>query len=271
MTYLYLIQKKEYINTNIFKIGILKSIENIDKTNKIILLLNDQQNLVNLNDLKQIMLSKFTIFNSKNYFIGNENQMIYFLSNYFKNLYLPENGNYLDNTKSEIIKKICISNLSDNEKYDKLCIFCNKKLQLRNIIFDSNLTSIEKHQKVSNLLSHTPPCNFGNEDISIYNNRNIEDLLVTSTFVNLLYDYIKTVHENDDIPENKNIKSDENELKLFLNNEWVDKNDNIYKVLINSIQNMYMKIYTTTMKNMHDDFLYTKGLLVLNKINYLLK
>jgi hypothetical protein len=271
MTYLYLIQKKEYFNTNIFKIGLLKSIENIDKTNKVILLLNDQQNLVNLNNLKQSMMTKFTKFNSKNYFIGNENQMIYFLSNYYKNLYLPENGNYFDNTKSEIIKKLCLSSLSDNEKYEKLSNLCNKKVQLRNIIFDSNISSMDKHQKICELLSNIQPFNFGDEDISIYNNKNIEDLLVTSSFVNLLYDYIQTVHENDNFPENKNIKSDENGLKLFLNNEWVDDDKNIYKVLMNSMQNMYMKIYSTTMKNMHDDFLYTKGLLVLNKINCLLK
>ena len=78
MTYLYLIQKKEFIDKNIYKIGLLKSIDRINKNHKIILLIKDEYNLINLKSLDKSMIEKFQKL-KKNYFIGNENSIKYFM------------------------------------------------------------------------------------------------------------------------------------------------------------------------------------------------
>jgi hypothetical protein len=293
MFFLYLIQKNELKSKNIYKIGLLKSIEKIDKNHKIILLIKDENNLINLKNLIDSMNTKFEKYNNKNYFIGNENEMIYFVSQYVKNLYITKSNNLYNKNDYDIIKKIISLNVNDSMKYEQLSRLCNKKIEVRNIIFDSNLSNDEKYQSISNILrnpifanidnlenvskldksknlkiSNINLNNFGYENLNFITKDNIYESIKECSFIELLNRYINFLHFDNNHPENHNIKYTENIISIYDNFEW--KTCEINKVLINTIKNIYIIIFINTMEHSCDDLLYSKGLLTLKKINILL-
>lgn len=270
MSYLYLIQKKEFLDRNIYKIGLLKSIDKINKNHNVVLLIKDEYKLVNLKVLNSLMLDKFDKFEKKNYFIGNENNIKYFISRYVKNLYLNKSNNIFIPNNCETIKDIILSNVSDSLKYEQISKLCSKKLEVRNIIFDSYLTNQEKYELINNVLHNNKLVNFGNENIDYLDKNEILDSLNNTNFIDVLNKYIQLVHFDRNHPENHNINYDDKEIKIYNNFEWKSNDINIHKILISTIKKLYILVFAYTLQNTENDLLYAKGLLTLKKINNLL-
>ena len=273
MTYLYLIQKNEFIDKNIYKIGLLKSIDKINKNHKIILLIKDEYKLINLKSLDTSMIEKFQKL-KKNYFIGNENSMKYFISQYIKNLYINESNNIFNTNNYEIIKNIILSDKSDSFKYEQISnnVLTSKKLEIRNIIFDSCLTNEEKYELINDILHNNKIVNFGNENIDYLDKNEILDSFNNINFIDLLNKYVQLVHFDRSHPENHNINYDDKEIKIYNNFEWQSSNSSniIHKILTSTIKNIYLLVFVHTIQNTDNDLLYAKGLLTLKKINNLL-
>jgi hypothetical protein len=271
MTYLYLIQKKEFIDKNIYKIGLLKSIDRINKNHKIILLIKDEYNLINLKTLNTIMMSKFQKL-KKNYFIGNENSIKYFMSQYIKNLYLNKSHNIFNTNNYETIKTIILSDKPDSYKYEQISNLCSKKLEVRNIIFDSCLTNTEKYELINDILHNNKIVNFGNENIDHIDKDEILDSFNNCNFIDVLNKYVQLVHFDRSHPENHNINYDDKDIKIYNNFEWQsnDTSNLMHKILMSTIKKIYLIVFVHTIQNSENDLLYAKGLLTLKKINNLL-
>ena len=282
--YLYLIQKKENHGTNLFKIGLIRSKDKINKNHRISLLLNNNNKLFKLSNLVREMSNKFLKSSKKNYFIGKENDIKLFILGYYKNLYTNKFEKIIEHNKFRMIKIICLSKIKDNEKYNTIVKLCDQKVELRNIIFDSNLSDFEKHTLINNMVemksvqavqanqSNQSINNFGEENYNYIEYHDLSNALRTKTTIEILNEYLNIVHFNDIHPENHNIINSNNSIKIYENKKWRNNNTrNMQKILENSIKNVYYLIFTITVENSSDDFIYSKGLLVLKKINKLLE
>jgi dephospho-CoA kinase len=270
MNYLYLIQKKEFLDKPIYKIGLLKSIEKINKNHNIILLIKDENKLINLESLNNKLCNKFNRYDKKYYFEANENSIKYFVTQYVKKLCINNIDNLYENNKIHLIKNIILSNSSDSVKYEQLTKLCNKKLEVRNIIFNSNLDDKEKYELITDILHNNKLNNFGNENLDRINKDLILDSFNNLNFIDILNKYVQLIHFDRNHYENNNIKYDQTDIKLYHNFEWNNSNDNISLILTNSIKKLYLVIFAYTLQNSTNDLLYAKGLLTLNKINKLL-
>jgi len=276
--YLYLIQKKENHGSNLFKIGLIRSKNKINKNHRISLLLNNNNKLFKLYNLVREMSSTFLKSSKKNYFIGKENEIKLFILGYYKNLYARQFEKIIEHNKFRMIKIICLSKIKDNEKYNTIVKLCDQKVELRNIIFDSNLSDFEKHTLINNMVkmksnqTNQSINNFGEENYNYIDYNDLTNALRTKSTIEILNEYLNIVHFNDIHPENHNIINSNNLIKIYENNKWINNNKrNMQKILENTIKNIYYLIFSITVENTCDDFIYSKGLLVLKKINKLLE
>jgi hypothetical protein len=271
MSYVYLIQKKSDLNKNIFKFGMLKTKHNINKENKINLLIEDKYKCINFVELKSLLETNFKKHDKKNYFIGNEQDLVYFISNYYRSNFYNKFNNKIDEKKKEIVDKICLSDfLKDTEKYEQLIKFSNKKIEIRNILFDSSLTYIQKKDEINKIIFNNNINSFGNENLDYITNDMIIALIKNDNLINILDNFLNLVHFNNEYPENKNIIYDKFSINIIENNLLMNKNNNkeMYdKIFENTVFKLYVLIYKTVLLNMDNDELYHKGLLVLKKIN----
>jgi len=270
MSYLYLIQKKEFLNKNIYKIGLIKSLEKVNKNHKIIFTIKDDNNLIKLNLLNRELSTKFQKYEKKNYFMGDSNELQFFISQYVKNLCVDKADSLYQKNRFELIKNIMMSNTHDTVKYEQISRLCNKKLEVRNIIFDPNFSNTEKYDLINDLLHNNKLNNFGNENIDYLDKNELIESLKDSSFIELLNKYVQLVHFDRFHPENHNIKYDQKDVKLYENFEWKLNKNNVNKVLKNSIKKIYLIVFVHTLQNSSDDLLYSKGMLILKKINTLL-
>jgi len=271
MSYVYLIQKKSDLNQNIFKCGMLKTKHNINKENKINLLIEDKYNCINFVELISLLESNFMKHNKKNYFQGNEQDLVYFISNYYRSNFYNKFNNQINEKKKEIVDKICLSDfLKDTEKYEQLIKFSNKKIEIRNILFDSSLTYGNKRDEINKIIFNTNINSFGNENLDYITNEIIISLIKDDNLINILDNFLNLVHFNNEYPENKNIIFDKFSINIIENNLLINKNNNkemFNKIFDNTIFKLYVLIYKAVLLNMDNDELYHKGLLVLKKIN----
>jgi len=270
MSYLYLIQKKEFLDKNIYKIGLLKSIEKINKNHNIILLIKDENNLINLKLLNNELCNKFNRYDKKYYFEADENSIKYFVTQYVKKLCINNIDSLYENNKVHLIKNIILSNSSDTVKYEQLTKLCNKKLEVRNIIFNSNLEDKEKYELINDILHNNKLNNFGNENLDHIDKNEILGSFNNLNFIDILNKYVQLVHFDRCHSENNNIKYDQKDIQIYHNFEWNNNDNNINLILTNSIKKLYLIVFVYTLQNSTNDLLYTKGLLTLNKINKLL-
>jgi hypothetical protein len=82
MNYLYLIQKKQDKNTDVFKVGLLKYNNRINKSHDIILLLENIKKCININDLIKLLKDNFKVVDKSNnkYWTGDKSKLIYVIS-----------------------------------------------------------------------------------------------------------------------------------------------------------------------------------------------
>lgn len=271
MNYLYLIQKKENLGTNLYKIGLLKTKEKINKNHKICLLLNNYNKLINLSNLSNDLSNKFLKHEKNNYFIGNENDLIMCILGYYKSLLVEKLNKTIENNKFDLVKNICLLKLKDNDRYNSIVKLCDQKVELRNIIFDSTLGDDEKYRIINNMVRMKSLNNFGKENYNYIENYDLSEIIKSNSFIKILDEYLNLVHFNDICPENNNIVKSNNNLKIYENNKWVNNDNNIQKILDNTLNNVYYLIFCLTMENNSDDLFYTKGLLTLKKINKLIE
>jgi len=254
MNYLYLIQKKEYINQDIFKIGLLSENkkDNINKEHRIILLIKNEYNCINFNELIELLKQNFVTHNDEdgknknNYFIGDYEKIMIFILEYFKYKYFEIFNKIYDTEKSQLVEKICDSNIIENsEKFNQLVKLHNssgdtniknylEKLDL-NIEYDfKNLLKDISIEKINNL---------GDENLEFITKEIIVELLNSENHNNLINKFIYLVHFNDDYIENKNITTDESgNLKVYKNNKWVEKPNK---------KKMYKKIFVMNKYRLH--------------------
>ena len=254
MNYLYLIQKKEYINQDIFKIGLLSENkkDNINKEHRIILLIKNEYNCINFNELIELLKQNFVTHNDEdgknknNYFIGDYEKIMIFILEYFKYKYFEIFNKIYDTEKNQLVEKICDSNIMENsEKFNQLVKLHNasgdtniknylEKLDL-NIEYDfKNLLKDISIEKINNL---------GDENLEFITKEIIVELLNSENHNNLINKFIYLVHFNDDYIENKNIITDESgNLKVYKNNKWVDKPNK---------KKMYKKIFVMNKYRLH--------------------
>jgi hypothetical protein len=254
MNYLYLIQKKEYINQDIFKIGLLSENkkDNINKEHRIILLIKNEYNCINFNELIELLKQNFVTHNDEdgknknNYFIGDYEKIMIFILEYFKYKYFEIFNKIYDTEKNQLVEKICDSNIMENsEKFNQLVKLHNssgdtniknylEKLDL-NIEYDfKNLLKDISIEKINNL---------GDENLEFITKEIIVELLNSENHNNLINKFIYLVHFNDDYIENKNITTDESgNLKVYKNNKWVEKPNK---------KKMYKKIFFMNKYRLH--------------------
>jgi hypothetical protein len=271
MSYVYLIQKKSDLNQNIFKCGMLKTKKNINKENKIHLLIEDKYKCINFSELISLLEITFKKHTKKNYFQGVEQDLVYFISNYYRSNFYNKFNNQINEKKKEIVDKICLSDfLKDTEKYEQLIKFSNKKIEIRNILFDSSLTYGKKRDEINKIIFNTNINSFGNENLDYITNDMIISLIKNDNLINILDNFLNLVHFNNEYPENKNITYDKFSINIIENNLLMNKinNKEMYdKIFDNTIFKLYVLIYKALLLNMDNDELYHKGLLMLKKIN----
>jgi hypothetical protein len=242
MNYLYLIQKKEYINQDIFKVGLIneEKKDNIHKEHKIILLIKNEFNCINFIELIELLKKNFSKFNQKkeNYFIADYDKIILFILKYFKYKYFE--------VFNKLYEKICESTVIQNSEK------CNQLIKL-----SGNDISVKKYLEELSLdestydFNYNIPINkinnYGEENMSFLNAEIIIDLLESIDLEKLINKFIYLVHFNEDISENKNILSDENGiLKVYKNNKWIEKSNK---------RRMYKKIFLMNKYRLHIIFL----------------
>jgi hypothetical protein len=308
MNYLYLIQKKEDKNTDIYKIGLLKYNNRINKSHDIILLLKNINKCININDLTKVLEANFKIVDTKSrYWNGDKTRLIYVISRFYKDR--MQYFDTINNQKNEMIKIICLSKyLKDTEKYEQLIKLSNQKLNIRNIIFDSNIEQIEKYNKINNIISinseilqpSTVPANtintinlseddlntlvttsinsYGSENINNWDEKYIIELIKYNTTINIIDKFINLIHFNAEYPANNNIKFDntniDTNIKIYKNNKWLEASNKLYifnKILNDAIKELYLLIHKVVLKNSLQDELYSKGLIILNNLCMLKK
>jgi hypothetical protein len=311
MNYLYLIQKKEDKNTDIYKIGLLKYNNRINQSHDIILLLKNINKCININDLTKVLEANFKVVdtNSK-YWKGDKTRLIYIISRFYKDR--MQYFNTINDQKNEMIRIICLSKyLKDTEKYEQLIKLSNQKLNIRNIIFDSNIEQIEKYNKINNIISinseilqpSTVPANtintintinlseddlntlvttsinsYGSENINNWDEKYIIELIKYNTTINIIDKFINLIHFNTEYPANNNIKFDntniDTNIKIYKNNKWLEASNKLYifnKILNDAIKELYLLIHKVVLKNSLHDELYSKGLIILNNLCMLKK
>jgi hypothetical protein len=205
-----------------------------------------------------------------------------------------------------MIKIICLSKyLKDTEKYEQLIKLSNQKLNIRNIIFDSNIEQIEKFNKINNIISinseilqpSTVPANtinlseddlntlvttsinsYGSENINNWDEKYIIELIKYNTTINIIDKFINLIHFNAEYPANNNIKFDntniDTNIKIYKNNKWLEASNKLYifnKILNDAIKELYLLIHKVVLKNSLQDELYSKGLIILNNLCMLKK
>lgn len=305
MNYLYLIQKKEDKNTNIYKIGLLKYNNRINKSHDIILLLKNINKCININDLTKVLEANFKVVDTKSrYWNGDKTRLIYIISRFYKDR--MQYFNTINDQKNEMIRIICLSKyLKDTEKYEQLIKLSNQKLNIRNIIFDSNIEQIEKYNKINNIISinsevlqsSTVPANtinlseddlntlvttsinsYGSENINNWDEKYIIELIKYNTTINIIDKFINLIHFNQEQPANNNIKFDStninSNIQIYKNNKWLDASNKLYifnKILNDAIKELYLLIHKVVLKNSLHDELYSKGLIILNNLCMLKK
>jgi hypothetical protein len=261
MNYLYLIQKKEYINQDIFKVGIISENkkDNINKQHKIILLIKNEYNCINFNELIELLKKTFLTVNDdeekikENYFIGDSEKIMLFILQYFKHKYfLVFNKLYVDE-KNELAEKICDSTVMEkSEKFNQLIKLQNvndddnnmkKYLDLLN--FDNDKIKIN-FQNLLNDISIEKINNFGEENLDFITNKILNELLNSEDITKLINKFIFLVYFNDDCLENKNILSTESGLKVYKNNKWIE---------VTNKKKMYKKIFFMNKYRLHIIFL----------------
>jgi hypothetical protein len=304
MNYLYLIQKKEDKNTNIYKIGLLKYNNRINKSHDIILLLKNINKCINIDDLTKVLEANFKMVDTKSkYWIGHKTKLIYVISRFYKDR--MQYFDTINNQKNEMIKIICLSKyLKDTEKYEQLIKLSNQKLNIRNIIFDSNIEQIEKYNKINNIISinsevlqpsivstnnsnkedrlntlvTTSINSYGSENINNWDEKYIIELIKYNTTINIIDKFINLIHFNTEYPANNNIKFDntniDTNIKIYKNNKWLEASNKLYifnKILNDAIKELYLLIHKVVLKNSLQDELYSKGLIILNNLCMLKK
>ena len=301
MNYLYLIQKKEDKNTNIYKIGLLKYNNRINKSHDIILLLKNINKCININDLTKVLEANFRMVDTRSkYWKGEKTQLIYIISRFYKDK--MQYSNIINNQKNEMVKIICLSKyLKDTEKYEQLIKLSNQKLNIRNIIFDSNIEQIEKYNKINNIISinsevlqssimsddknenlntlvTTSINSYGSENINNWDEKYIIELIKYNTTINIIDKFINLIHFNQEQPANNNIKFDStninSNIQIYKNNKWLDASNKLYifnKILNDAIKELYLLIHKVVLKNSLHDELYSKGLIILNNLCMLKK
>jgi len=271
MTFVYLIQKKLHLNQHIFKCGLLKNIKNINQENKIILLIKDVHKCIDFKELISLLEVKYKKYDKKNYFIGSESDLVYFINNYYKSKFIDKLNNKILDKKMEIIEKICLSNfLKDTEKYEQLIKFSNKKIEIRNILFNSGLLLKNKSDEIKNIIFNNNINKLGNENYDYINNEIIISMIKSDNLVSILNNFINLIHFNNDYPENNNIMYDKFSINIINNNYLENKDNNkeiFYKIFENTIFKLYIFIYNAILVNLDNDELYHKVLLLLNKLN----
>jgi len=314
MNYLYLIQKKQDKNTNVFKVGLLKYNNRINKSHNIILLLENIKSCIKMNDLTRLLKDNFKVVDGSDnkYWIGNKSKLIYIISQFYKTQYFDKIAPILQNQKSEIVKRICLSKyLKDTDKYEQLIKLSNQKLNIRNILFDSNIEQIEKYNKINKIISFnseillssdinninnvsnisndnkndnlntlitTSINSYGSENISNWDEKYIIELIKYNTTINIIDKFINLIHFNEEQPSNNNIKFDntniQSNIQIYKNNKWLDASNKLYifnKILNDAIKELYLLIHKVILKNSLHDELYSKGLIILNNLCMLKK
>jgi hypothetical protein len=255
MNYLYLIQKKEYINQDIFKVGIIteKKKNNINKQHKIILLIKNEYNCINFNELIELLTKTFLTVNNdegirkENYFIGDSEKIMLFILQYFKHKYFEVFNKMYVNEKNELVEKICDSNIIENsEKFNQLIKLHNSNTNdnsIKNYLEQLDLNIEYDFKNLLNDVSIEKINNFGEENLDFITNETLKELLNSENLTNLINKFIFFVHFNDDQVENKNILSDEiGNLKVYKNNKWVEKPNK---------KKMYKKIFFMNKYRLH--------------------
>jgi len=312
MNYLYLIQKKQDKDTNVFKVGLLKYNNRINKSHDIILLLENIKKCININDLIKLLKDNFKVVDGTNnkYWIGNKSKLIYVISQFYKTQYFNKITPILQNQKSEMVKTICLSKyLKDTDKYEQLIKLSNQKLNIRNILFDSNIEQIEKYNKINDIISinhevlqpfivptnrsndmmndktenlntliTTSVNSYGSENVNNWDEKYIVELIKYNTTINIIDKFINLIHFNEEQPANNNIKFDSNNIntniQIYKNNKWLDTSNRLYvfnKILNDAIKELYLLIHKVILKNSLHDELYSKGLIILNNLCMLKK
>lgn len=149
MGFIYLI-KKNIENSNIFKVGRLNTLENIDPKLEVILSFEDKNNLIKINNLLKYLKIDFNNYESKkNYFIDNQNLLQFCIMNYYKNKCVEktnqlmlkkfteeEYDDFLINKISELILNTDLNELIN--EFIKLKYFNDKMPQNKNVKFVEN-------------------------------------------------------------------------------------------------------------------------------------
>jgi hypothetical protein len=253
MNYLYLIQKKEYINQDIFKVGLIseKKKDNINKEHRVILLIKNEYNCINFNELIILLKQNFLTHNDdgkikNNYFIGDYEKIMIFIIQYFKHKYFEIfNKMYVDE-KNELVEKICDSTIIENsEKFNQL-IKLRKSSDdntIKNCLDNLDLNIEYDFKNLLNNVSIEKINNFGEENLEFITKDIIDELLNSENINNLINKFIYLVHFNDEYIENKNIITDENgNLKIYKNNKWIVKPNK---------KKMYKKIFFINKYRLH--------------------
>ena len=242
MNYLYLIQKKEYINQDIFKVGLIneEKKDKIHKEHKIILLIKNEFNCINFNELIELLNKNFIKFEIKeNYFIANYDKIILFIIKYFKYRYFE--------VFNKLYEKICESKVKCNQFIKLSNNDINVKRYLEELSLDESTDDFKNSYFIDHNLNINKINNYGEENMSFLNNEIIIDLLESTDLEKLINKFIYLVHFNEDISENKNILSDENGiLKVYKNNKWIEKSNK---------RSMYKKIFLMNKYRLHIIFL----------------
>jgi hypothetical protein len=243
MNYLYLIRKKEYINQDIFKVGIINDNkkDNINKEHQIILFIKNEYNCINFDELIDLLKKTFEeLKDKKNYFIGNSEKIMLFIIQYFKFKYCEIfNKVYMDE-KNKLVEKICDSTVIENsEKFNQLIKLHDNKNNINDINIKNYLEQLDLNNQFEydfkNLLNDVlikKINNLGYENMDFFNSDTLNDLLDSENISELINKFILLVHFNNEWVENQNIDfSNPNSLKIYKNDKWVEKKNKkkIYK------------------------------------------
>jgi len=245
MNYLYLIQKKEYINQDIFKVGIITETkkDNINKEHKIILLIKNEYNCINFNELIGLLKQTFLTVNNddgkikENYFIGDSEKIMLFILQYFKHKYSEIFNRLYDNEKNKLVEKICDSSIIENsEKFNQLIKLSGHEINKIDLDMGYDF------KKLLNDIFIEKINNYGEENLEFITNDILVDLLNSENITKLVNKFILLVHFNDEFIENRNILSEESLLKIYKDNKWVEKSNK---------KKMYKKIFFMNKYRLH--------------------
>jgi hypothetical protein len=243
MNYLYLIRKKEYINQDIFKVGIIndKKKDNINKEHQIILFIKNEYNCINFNELIELLKKTFEeLKEKKNYFMGDSEKIMLFIIQYFKFKYCEIfNKVYMDE-KNKLVEKICDSTVIENsEKFNQLIKLHDNKNNIHDVNIKNYLEQLDLKNEFEydfkNLLNDVlikKINNLGYENMDFFNIDILNNLLDSENINELINKFILLVHFNNEWVENQNIDfSNPNGLKIYKNDKWVEKKNKkkIYK------------------------------------------